>query len=1015
MFNALRDFLKIQQLNPETIQILRGLLSGVAIVMVLAAFFAAAVALFTGDRTVIPWLIRVGVVLLASGVAGLLRRGRVLIALMLFCLGLWLAVVGGAVFLGGIYIAGLSLLSIVVLLVGLFAGVRAGLLNGLVSCLTLVALYLLHAAGRLPAWSLSTLGADYLLVYLLGFLITAAVTIFARWRMDKTLADTAARTRDLALANGQLQREIQERTRAGEAEIRQRQVADTLRAAAQLLTSTLDREDVLAHILEMLETILDYDSVAVVLLSSDGVELAARRGPGRTTTAEGRHWPRALPLQQLVIDSRAPVYVADTHTDSRWSQLPTGSEIGCWLGIPLIAQETVVGLMSLTHRIAHHYDQQQIDTAVAFASQAAMTIENARLYQASQRQAQQLTTLYEATVAISGTLDIQELLRLLHHQCETIKPIDIFGVALFDMVKSELYIPYMAQADGQVEDVLGMRFPVEKAGLANWVLSNGLPLMIDDTTVDPLPGEPMLVVETSPRSWLGIPFVARGESIGLMTLQSHTVRYFSDADQRLYQTLANQFAGAVAGARLFDLAQNEIAMRRTVEEALRAERALLAQRVEERTAELQRQYRWQAALASLEPTINHPRELSAILQRIVELTMQETEGAFGAAIVALQQVVPIASLAAGDYAIVAYATMAPLTLGAEAWRSSGAIGKIVAGSEVVILHDVETDEWPTSRWFSANRFRGYAGVPLRWQDVGQGVLFVFSRQPFYPSAETVDFLQALANRAAVSIANVNVFHALEEANRELARVAQLKDEFLASMSHELRTPLNAILGLSESLEDGVYEPLTQRQRRAVQNIGRSGQHLLALINDILDVSKIEAGKMDLTPESVTVATVCAHSIDFVRPAAQKKALTIDLTVAPEVDTMLADKRRLTQILINLLGNAVKFTPTGGSIGLRVSRCDDTDRPMICFDVWDTGIGIAHEDVGRLFDSFVQLDSRLAREYEGSGLGLALVKHMTLMHGGTVTVTSQMGHGSCFTVTLPIDGPPSTLNTTDPTP
>ena len=244
--------------------------------------------------------------------------------------------------------------------------------------------------------------------------------------------------------------------------------------------------------------------------------------------------------------------------------------------------------------------------------------------------------------------------------------------------------------------------------------------------------------------------------------------------------------------------------------------------------------------------------------------------------------------------------------------------------------------------------------------------------------------------------------ALHIANAELRRANRLKDEFLASMSHELRTPLNSILGLSESLQLGTYGQLNERQYTTLQYIEESGRHLLALINDILDVSKIEAGQMQLETGPVSVESVAQASLQFVRQSAFKKQIKVNLSIDSPLTPIEADERRLKQILVNLLNNAVKFTAGGGTIGLEVVA--DSDNRMTHFTVWDKGIGIAPEDMERLFQPFIQLDARLARSYTGTGLGLTLVQRMTEMHGGRVSVESEVGQGSRFTVSLPWAGP-----------
>ncbi|MCG9885486.1 MAG: PAS domain S-box protein [Cyanobacteria bacterium] len=294
-------------------------------------------------------------------------------------------------------------------------------------------------------------------------------------------------------------------------------------------------------------------------------------------------------------------------------------------------------------------------------------------------------------------------------------------------------------------------------------------------------------------------------------------------------------------------------------------------------------------------------------------------------------------------------------------------------------------------------------------------------------------------------------------NQELARATRLKDEFLANMSHELRTPLNAILGMAEGLQEFTFGPLTERQTKALGTIERSGRHLLDLINDILDLSKIEAGKLELHSVLMGVRDLCHGSLIFVQQLALKKRITLTLEMPKELHQLqfYGDDLRLRQVLINLLNNAVKFTPEGGSITMTVTLeaiappplnpcpeqpgaiAEATDESMagaiaespaefsptqemgpveatscliaqhqVCFAIRDTGIGIAPEDLSKLFQSFVQIDSKLNRQYAGTGLGLALVKRIVDLHGGSVAVTSQPSMGSCFTVRIPIVGSPS---------
>jgi signal transduction histidine kinase/ActR/RegA family two-component response regulator len=239
---------------------------------------------------------------------------------------------------------------------------------------------------------------------------------------------------------------------------------------------------------------------------------------------------------------------------------------------------------------------------------------------------------------------------------------------------------------------------------------------------------------------------------------------------------------------------------------------------------------------------------------------------------------------------------------------------------------------------------------------------------------------------------------LDEARRAAESANEAKTDFLASMSHELRTPLNVIVGMSELVSEQTLGPLNPRQQEGLQNIHESGRHLLDLINDILDLSKIEAGQLQLDCQPMDVADICAASVRFVREAARRKDIRIETGVAPGLPATLADARRVKQILVNLLANAVKFTAAGGRIGLE-ARVDEA-AGRLHFDVWDTGIGIAPENFERIFQPFQQIDSSLSRQYAGTGLGLALVRRMVQLHGGTIGVQSEPGRGSRFTATLP---------------
>jgi PAS domain S-box-containing protein len=313
-------------------------------------------------------------------------------------------------------------------------------------------------------------------------------------------------------------------------------------------------------------------------------------------------------------------------------------------------------------------------------------------------------------------------------------------------------------------------------------------------------------------------------------------------------------------------------------------------------------------------------------------------------------------------------------------------------------------------------FVDYYGTPLIVKGEVKGVLEIYHRSHLKADAEWLEFLETLAGQAAIAIDNAQLFENLQQSNfllerrvsertvelnrtnEELEHANRAKDEFLANMSHELRTPLTSILGLSESLLEQRRGPLNDHQQRSLEVIESSGQHLLQLINDILDLSKIEARKFDYYPQPVSVDEVCRSSLSFVKSQAIKKSITVTYLQDISIARIFADPRRLKQILVNLLSNAVKFTPENGEVRLQVKS--DPEQDLIKFSVIDNGIGIAVGDLQRLFQPFVQVDSGLSRQHEGTGLGLALVQKLTDLHGGSVQVESEVSKGSRFTVSLP---------------
>lgn len=488
-------------------------------------------------------------------------------------------------------------------------------------------------------------------------------------------------------------------------------------------------------------------------------------------------------------------------------------------------------------------------------------------------------------------------------------------------------------------------------GLSGWALQQAKPLRIGDVTSD------SHYVESYPgiHSGLYVPLKSGNRAMGVISIESETPNAFSEADEQFIVTLANQAAIAFENARMY----REI--------SLHAEE--LEQRVRERTAE-------------------------------IENTRQRLE-------------------------------LAVKTAGLGIWEIDLQSREELWDDRIFVLHGLSTEKDHPSRetWSKTVHPQD---LPQLKEQMEQTLKH---NKPYNPehrivlpgvgirhiktTAVVIHDAQGKPARILGADQDITLHKQAEEAllqaNAEMQRSLRMKTEFLATMSHELRTPLNSILGISESLEEQIAGALNEKQLKYVRIINESGRHLLELINDILDLSKIEAEKLELIIETVSVEKLCTSSLRIIKELAQKKSLNVSFHMDEKAKYISGDERRLKQILVNLLSNAVKFTPPGKEIGLEVKIIEDAHE--ISFAVWDQGIGISEEDKKYLFKPFVQLKSGLAREYTGSGLGLALVAQMVRLHGGHITLKSKLNVGSRFTVFLPWNRPNtgqlSALNTATP--
>jgi signal transduction histidine kinase/CheY-like chemotaxis protein len=422
----------------------------------------------------------------------------------------------------------------------------------------------------------------------------------------------------------------------------------------------------------------------------------------------------------------------------------------------------------------------------------------------------------------------------------------------------------------------------------------------------------------------------------------------------------------------------------------------LENRVAARTEELSRSVAELQALGEVGQAVNSTLDLQTVLVTIVTHAVRLSHADAGTIYVydpAAEVFVPQANVGLSDE-LVAALRDSRIKLG------DTVVGRCAAERRPVQIPDLDRDhEYRLFDLLRGGGFRALIGIPLLREDRVLGALVTRRRDAGEFPQPVVRLLETFAAQSVLAIQNARLFQEIQEKSRELEAASRHKSQFLANMSHELRTPLNAIIGVSEMLVEDAREGADPRLAEPPERILRAGRHLLALINDILDLSKIEAGKMDLNLELFAVEPLVEEIAATLRPLAEKNGNRLDVTCAAGVGTMRADPTRVRQTLLNLAGNAAKFT-TNGQVRILVAREPEGGRDWIVMQVGDTGIGMTPEQTERLFEEFIQADATTTRKYGGTGLGLAISRRFCRMMGGDITVESEPGRGSVFTIRLP---------------
>jgi signal transduction histidine kinase len=474
------------------------------------------------------------------------------------------------------------------------------------------------------------------------------------------------------------------------------------------------------------------------------------------------------------------------------------------------------------------------------------------------------------------------------------------------------------------------------------------------------------------RSGVAVPMLRDGTPFGAINVVGAKPGMFSGRQIAMLQTFADQAVIAIENTRLF----NEL---------------------QARTAELGRSVEQLRSLAEVGQAVNSTLELDHVLNTIVAHAVQLSsadEGIVYELDVTTGKLWPRASLGLPPE-FVEELTSRPLSL------EESVLGRAAAAGAPMQIPDVAADDSYTGRVREAVKragFRALLGVPLMREGRVLGGLAIGRKTPGVFAPEVVEVVQTFAAQSTLAIQNARLFRQLEEKSRELEVASKHKSQFLANMSHGLRTPLNAIIGFSEVLQEQMFGELNEKQADYTRDIHSSGHHLLSLINDILDLSKIEAGHMDLALGEFHIPAAVGEAITLVKERATRHGVQLEVEVPDSLGVFYADERKFKQIVLNLLSNAVKFTPAGGKVRLQAEQVN----AELLVSVVDTGVGISPADQTLIFEEFRQVTMQDRSKPEGTGLGLTLTKKFVEMHGGRIWVRSEVGKGAAFSFTLPCD-------------
>jgi signal transduction histidine kinase len=643
-----------------------------------------------------------------------------------------------------------------------------------------------------------------------------------------------------------------------------------------------------------------------------------------------------------------------------------------------------IGAIGVTRREPGGFSDDEIALLQTFADQAVIAIENVRLFKELQQKnaaltqahaqvteslEQQTATAEILRVIAASPTDIQSVLDSVAESAGRLCEASDTQVYRLDADELRLVAHYGAIPTGPVGEFTVPVIPGVVSGRT--VLERRIVHLADlQLEENEFPVGSQLARRFGYRASLSVPLMREGRPLGAIHLRRTEARLFTERQIALLQTFADQAAIAIENVRLFTDLQT-------------------------RTQELTRSVGQLTALGEVARAVSSTLELQTVLSTIVSRAIQ-LSGTDGGSVYEYDEATEEFSLRASRNLPEAYVEQVRDT---RPRKGESAVGRVAQSREPVQIADISDPAAYESRvrnMLLQIGLRSLLAVPLIAEDQLVGALIVMRRRTGTFAAEEVALLQTFATQSALAIQNARLFREIEDKSRQLEAASQHKSEFLANMSHELRTPLNAIIGFSEVLTDRMFGELNEKQEEYLKDIYASGTHLLSLINDILDLSKIEAGRMELELTDFHLPTALDNAMTLVRERATRRGIALHANVGDRLGEIRADERKIRQVVLNLLSNAIKFTPEGGLIEVGAVSKDG----FVEVSVSDTGIGIAPEDQEKVFEEFRQVGTA-AKKVEGTGLGLTLCRKFVELHGGRIWVKSELGAGSTFTFTIPV--------------